>query len=569
MEQNWKTIIIRCVQSVILLAVFGLMTQPVETSWSDSEWWLAMGIPVALAVVGGLCLLFGYRWRWTLLDSIVLCWASFVFVSSLWGWSIVTPTAFIRWMETGFLYVVLRILFSMKEIKGIYLAWGLVVVCLYEVGQGCLQLIDGDSRHALYPVTGCFLNPGPYAAFLAVGASVMLGLLKNPSVGNVQRNLLQVSVLCTLSLLLIGFSRAAMLAFSVVVLFAYRSWIRRHLWVVVVLALAMVVLCWLKAGSAVSRLVIWRVACGGFFDHWLLGTGVGAFPHTYAQCSASYFSLHPSAAAVADVCDNAFNELVTIGVEQGLVGLLLFLGLVISTGKRLYKKCHPLFLGFVALLVFSFFSYPFQCLPHRLFLVLVCAYAASSPSCEKASCASRIRYGFVFASILFVGMMLAQETGQRKNAVDEYHELARMEGGSVVEDYYRLLPMLDDNPSFLFDFGKALSSLGRYNDSNAMLEKGTLVSADPMFYVCMGNNDAEMTLYREAERLYLQAYHVLPNRLYPLYKLMKLYETTHQDRKCYIMAKWIGRFREKITSSATREMKREANLKRIEYEGKY
>lgn len=568
MEQNRKTFIIRCVQLVLLLAILGLMVQPVETSWSNGEWWLVVLLPVVLFVVGGLYLLFGYRWRWSVADCIVVCWTSYVFVLTLWGWTIVTPTAFLRWMEIVVLYVGLRYMFFLKEINEKYLAWGLVVVCLYEVGQGCLQFVDGNSRHALYPVTGCFLNPGPYAAFLAVGASVMLGLLKSPYVGNVQRNVLQMSLLITLSFMLIGFSRAAILAFTIVALFVYRSWVRHHLWVLAVLAFVVLVLCWLKFDSAAGRLVIWRVACSGFLDHALVGNGLGGFPYAYAQWSADYFSNHPTDAIVADVCDNAFNELVTIGVEQGLVGVAMCLVLFSWMGKNLYERSLPLFSGFVALIVFSLFSYPFQCLPFRILFVFLLAYVGSVQPKGSLSMMARIHCLVVVALVVGVSIGLARELGQRKTATDEYGELAGLRECYFVEDYYRLLPMLDDNPSFLFDFGKQLSALGRYNDSNAILKKGTLVSGDPMFYVCMGNNYVEMSLFNKAERLYIQAFRILPNRLYPLYKLMKLYETTHQDRKCYVMAKRIGRFQEKICSSATKVMKREANLKCIEYERK-
>ena len=126
--------------------------------------------------------------------------------------------------------------------------------------------------------------------------------------------------------------------------------------------------------------------------------------------------------------------------------------------------------------------------------------------------------------------------------------------------------MLNDCPDFLFDFAKGLTSAKRYNDSNAMLQQGTMVSADPMFYVCMGNNYSEMSLFKQAEECYTHALKMVPNRLYPLYKLMKLYETCSNRDACHRMARRVAAFREKVSSPAVREMKTEAKQICEQYE---
>lgn len=42
------------------------------------------------------------------------------------------------------------------------------------MGLGIWQLGVGKSLHPLFPVTGSFYNPGPYAAYVAIGMSVAL-----------------------------------------------------------------------------------------------------------------------------------------------------------------------------------------------------------------------------------------------------------------------------------------------------------------------------------------------------------------------------------------------------------
>ncbi len=69
-----------------------------------------------------------------------------------------------------------------------------------------------------------------------------------------------------------------------------------------------------------------------------------------------------------------------------------------------------------------------------------------------------------------------------------------------------------------------------------------------------------MGLCQEAEKAYMKAFNSMPNRLYPLYQLMLLYEKEGNIEKMTKMAQQVIVFKEKITSPATREMKKKANV---------
>ena len=136
--------------------------------------------------------------------------------------------------------------------------------------------------------------------------------------------------------------------------------------------------------------------------------------------------------------------------------------------------------------------------------------------------------------------------------------MAGISHAALIDDYYELLPLMVSNEHFLFDFAKILAADGRYNDSNAMLRQGTLVSNDPMFYVLQGNNYRDMEAYSEAEASYQKACYILPNRIYPLYQLMCLYEQSGKERKMRQMARQIINFKVKVESPATEEIKDKA-----------
>ena len=142
----------------------------------------------------------------------------------------------------------------------------------------------------------------------------------------------------------------------------------------------------------------------------------------------------------------------------------------------------------------------------------------------------------------------------------EYATFRGMYEELFLEDYRELLPQEEDNAEFLFDYAQTLRMAKRYNDSNEMLRRGAKVSADPMFYVLQGNNYKDMSLYNMAEESYKKAFAVMPNRLYPLYQLMLLYQkkSKSDNKKLKDVARRIVAIKPKIESPATRDIQRAA-----------
>jgi hypothetical protein len=64
-----------------------------------------------------------------------------------------------------------------------------------------------------------------------------------------------------------------------------------------------------------------------------------------------------------------------------------------------------------------------------------------------------------------------------------------------------------------------------------------------------------MKCYKKAETAFKQAFHILPNRIYPLYLLMCLYRQMGEQDKMLHMAKTVLDFKVKIETTETDEMK--------------
>ena len=78
-----------------------------------------------------------------------------------------------------------------------------------------------------------------------------------------------------------------------------------------------------------------------------------------------------------------------------------------------------------------------------------------------------------------------------------------------------------------------------------------------MFWIVKGNNSMAIGDYREAETRYKYAFYMVPNRLYPLVQLAKLYHIEGDTIGFLDMVDRIDRFVPKIESLNTEGLREE------------
>lgn len=550
-----------------------LCLKPLEVRWAEADITLLWGIMVLSAMAGVLWImpkkLCGENRSnsgWSSLDTLVVI-GTLYYVLRVWiETEYPCSTAFLKTMEMVLLYFALRCFMSKGCLSANWIMGGLMICALYETGLGISQILNGSSRHYLYLLTGTFQNPGPYSSFLMMGAVIGLAWMQEAET-EWQRNLILGATCLMLVLLPATWSRAALISLALVGLWLFRTNYWRWRWYVWAGCIALcVTLYFVKQGSADGRMLTWTSALTTWLHHPWTGVGIGGFFHASANGVAELYSKNPSSPLFTSggVTDYAFNDLLKVLVEQGVVGALICIAMVGYTIYLLWQHSKPLFYGVMSLLIFSMFSYPFELLPYRVIVVMVTAWVASVHSGQKEQ---KRRYGWLVLSLLLLilSYVTVKQILARYDADSGYQLFAGMDNEAFIDDYYELLPMEADNTCFLFDFGKTLRIHGRYNDSNDMLRQGTLISADPMFHILMGNNYKDMQCVDLAGKAYKKAFSVMPNRIYPLYQLMRLYKETRNEKKTKEYAQKVINFKEKITSPATKQMKEEANrLLRVE-----
>ena len=527
--------------------------------WSELLVWLLVLLTGASFFMGA-CSCFGGKMRLGVVDGLMLAWWVFMLLRVYLQPSVPCCREVVTYTSLYLLYIVVRFFDSIFRLKEDVFLWILFLAVVYELVLGVWQVYTGTSHHALYPVTGSFFNPGPYSALIAMGMVMAIYLFSQQK--NTRKLEMWVSgfVLVGGSMMLaLTRSRSAMVVVAAMALYQYRVKLRRY-WLLVLslVVLGATTLFWLKLESAMGRIILWWQSVCICLEHPVWGTGIGTFKREYGCQLEVFFSSQSHVrflSQYADAADFAFCDILQLLVEQGLVGVFFCLAIVCLSLRRLCQEERVLFFAFVALLVFSMFSYPFQLLPYQMLAVVFVARGVRNAGWKSMPVWARP------LCLVSVGALAYRCHGLAKERVDaqqEYRQCAGLIHGAFIKDYYRLYPWCRDDKQFLFDFAKILQANQRYLDSNAMLRDGILVSNDPMFWVLMGNNHRKMRQYGDAEVCYEKAFRRMPNRIYPLYQKTLLFQEVGNEKAMLSVAKYITTFQEKIPSPAVDEMKSKA-----------
>ena len=487
-----------------------------------------------------------------------------------------------RALPYAVLYSGLRILLSIHGINR-YVEWTVLVgLCAWGVAEAACGLWQalgrGVSRHALYAMTGHFSNPGPFGGFIAcvmaVAFSLVFPLLRNKSSGSVPETVVKddncdkfgrfVPVLSKIEsvagclafaagtlVLPASMSRAAWLGLVtalVIILLGddgIRSWIRKHMSVVplgvVVVAALVAGAFMLKRDSAVGRLHIWDIEARAVMARPLFGAGPGLGLGAYGDAQTAFFRDRlpdPSMAdpesfsqlpapSVADTGSFArlpmllrtrvqaagcpeypFNEFLGIGMETGLPGLLLALSTVVLALLSLFRRRSPFAAGLLCWAVFACASYPLS-VP-RLCILMTIFLAASAVGQRGISAGlgnNLVRMILVVGTGLIL-CLAARPVARRVESTEIQRSV----------DYRRL-----------FDDGHSLFQTGRCAESLEVLDRGARLSSDPMFDIIIGRDYEALGDFDNARDAYLRAHYMVPGRLYPLVRLMRLQVAAGQD----------------------------------------
>jgi len=488
------------------------------------------------------------------------------------------------------LYVCCRVIFSSYK-KSMEILTFLLLLC--GIGQVCIGVSQAlgfsHSLNSNFSITGTFFNPGPYSAFIATSFTLAAGLLSRIDYkSNDYMKSLQFWVAATcafLSIIIIPstMSRSAWISIAVVLIIivckelsatrVIKRLIQRcrfntiiGLTLIVAITLSLFAgMYYMKKDSADGRVLIWKNTISLIKEKPLTGVGFGQFGVAYGNRQSEYFSSDERSLdeiRVAGVPQYAFNDYLQMATEQGIPSALLFVVFIIFVIISLVKSRSILLYPFLTLLLFSLTSYPLNVLPVAIVFVLI---SATTHDRSFILINNRKTNMAIFSLLMVTGIFVSGR--QFINNIDKYRAYKDWSEAQILynmqyfeeasKDYKRIYVHIKDQEKFLFEYGRSLNQIKEFEKSNEILLMGTKISGDPMFYNVMGNNYKSLGLFKEAEASYKRAYYGVPNRLYPLYLLSKLYYDTGQSEEFYIYSDKVLNFDPKVVSPATREMKSE------------
>ena len=472
------------------------------------------------------------------------------------------------------------------------------------------------SHHGLFKITGTFFNPGPFSGYVGMifpfafyhslifaKTKIQLrSLISKKSNANnwmsyLFGSLSVATVFASLLVLPAAMSRASWVGLvvgSLCVLNFYlptRVFVKRNLntkkksisilaLMVLLLTGSSVGLYALRPASVDGRMLLWKNALNTMIHH-PFGVGLGKFGSAVGETQAAYFASAKATQSEIDRADvpfYAFNEYLQIGVESGVFTLALFLGFTLLTLKNAYRDGrHGLIGSVVSILFFAFFSYPFSVLPILVVFIFLMALCNTTKISATVAVISETK-SKTFSKTLFCKIptallaftYLALITFSVADRFKTYKALRTWNSCKILlnvklysdaaEELKPLYLLLSDNQEYLFEYARALSGSGHFKESNQVLSQSMTFSGEPMLYNIRGKNCQALKEYDEAEIAFVKAYNMIPNRIYPLYLLGRIYAEKGEVTRLNQVAKRIENHKIIIPSKAIEEMKDSLNL---------
>lgn len=292
-----------------------------------------------------------------------------------------------------------------------------------------------------------------------------------------------------------------------------------------------------------EKVPLWKISTSAAIQKPILGTGLGGFPNTLIRLNKDT-SINGSVYRQEPLY--VHNEYLQLLTEHGIIGLLLFLALLITSFYKGFKNkqwgaCGAL----LSLSIYSLASYPLQ-IPSFLitltFLLVICqvkyqdiippqefyTYYAE-PRVKGYDKVARINFIKNF-SVIFFTVFLSSITYllliAYKNGYP-HMEANYQKGKYLFERSEYIYPRFGHYPEFFCEYAQDLTQAHCYHTSTVLLEKAVRYSHHPAIYDILAQNLVATGNYSAAETYLLHTIQEHPGRLNSYYLLAKLYSSPY------------------------------------------
>lgn len=558
----------------------------------ESNYYILIISSVVCSLMSTVCL-FKWQMKLSVADIAVFVFMLYSVVNSYFNTSLESHE-FRMMLSYGVIYLSFRLWFVNYRPVNDYVIIAILLAGLYQSILSIRQIYGLEfSNHSQFFITGSFFNPGPCGVFICAVATLALHEIKRSTkifdttwtltdymrISVIKTYLAYITFISIFVVIVPTMSRAGWLGIIIALTLMYRRNIvimtkmvaKRckvsrnsvYLTLLVIALLFAGLMYMIKAGSANGRLFIWQNVCSVIWDNLLFGVGVDGFAEHYSLAQSEYFTTHDALTVhdanidVVGVPEYTFNELLSVWMWLGLVGLVLVLIVFIKKIRAGLSEDSGLIYMGVSILVSSMFTYTFY-IPVTTILFLIALASVHEVKTVKISRGVGLT---IFGVIISFNIVLNRDIG---NELYGYYQwrgckmfYSMQDYESSVDEYSGLLHIFKNNPTFMFEYGHSLNKVGEYEKSNVILREGMRHSTDPMFWTIIGNNHLGLKEYDLSEMAYLKSYYLCPNRLYPLFQLTKLGAEQGNRNVIEYYGNLLLEKRPKVNTEATADMKQE------------
>lgn len=449
-------------------------------------------------------------------------------------------------------YLIVKGFFSVKKFNRKRLIIASVILFMVaniEVIIGLLQLYKIiPSENPYFRITGTFHNPAPYSLFLAISFSYafsfyLFDLFK-------EKYSRYISLCTSLAVLLVipftgnrasWIGTASGIAFilflkywRVIVNFKTNKFLKAGLFALVLLVTftGIFFLYNLKKGSSDGRLLIWKVSGNIIKEQPITGVGYGRFNSVYNLYQADYFRAdhNKNEELLADNVRIAYNDYIEILVESGIIGLLIFIGLLyfifnymrLSQGN-IFLLISPIFVCVILALI----SYPLNTVPTKvLFIFFVAAISAQVTIFRKAIYNFKINKLILITFLVISIPFSIKQISKYLMYKDWLYAVNALGNGQtkISEEYFRKVnENLKYDLHFSILYAECLFHNQKYNEALESLNELKNIVPDSELFLLLGKSYEETGRKQEAIECFEESSYMVPGRVLPKYYLTKFH----------------------------------------------
>jgi len=325
----------------------------------------------------------------------------------------------------------------------------------------------------------------------------------------------------------------------------------------------------IKKDSADGRVIVWKVTLGALDKNPLMGQGVDAFQQRYLYWQSDWFKTEPrqnNETLLADQVIRCYNDFLLEWLEKGFLGFIFLLSLFVTAILSLRKKMYNYALLFAvvvcvtasSLITFSYSS-PYVA------IVFFASLGFIANESDKILCSIPIRkkiltptFATVSIVMLFMGWQSLKLSYYTAGKIQEILFLGK-DYDEIIRNSEQELEIIKTNQTLYSSYIFALYNNGQLEKCKAEIGEFNTHYADPKMFELLGNCYKELHDLKKAENAFKMQYSMIPNRFFPLYKLLELYEETKEISKARQVAEIILRKPIKIYSPAVKDIRKKAN----------